>query len=55
MSVKRIIQTPDKKRNSATIVIITHKTSEKNARNCLSIFRKNRNILKFPTLIRLYN
>ena len=55
ISVKRIIQTPDKKRNSATIVVITHKTSEKNARNCLSIFRKNRNILKFPTLIRLYN
>ena len=55
ISVKRIIQTPDKKRNSATIVIITHKTTEKNARNCLSIFKKNRNILKFPTLIRLYN
>ena len=55
ISVKRIIQTPDKKKNSATIVIITHKTSEKNARNCLSMFRKNRNILKFPTLIRLYN
>ena len=55
MSVKRIIQTPDKKRNSATIVIITHKTSEKNARNRLSIFRNNKNILKFPTLIRLYN
>ena len=55
ISVKRIIQTPDKKRNSATIVIISHKTSEKNARNCLSIFRKNKNILKFPTLIRLYN
>tara|TARA_B100000678_G_scaffold102716_1_gene85741 strand:- start:344 stop:868 length:525 start_codon:yes stop_codon:yes gene_type:complete len=55
ISVKRIIQTPDKERNSATIVIITHKTSEKNARNCLSIFRKNKNILKFPTLIRLYS
>ena len=55
ISVKRIIQTPDKKTNTATIVIITHKTSEKNARNCLSIFKKNRNILKFPTLIRLYN
>ena len=55
ISVKRIIQTPDKKRNLATIVIITHKTSEKNARNCLSIFKKNKNILKFPTLIRLYN
>ena len=43
------------KNKKATIVIISHKTTEKNIRNCLSIFKKNRNILKFPTLIRLYN
>ena len=55
ISVKRIIQTPDKKSKKATIVIITHKTTEINARNCLSIFKKNKNIHKFPTLIRLYN
>ena len=55
ISVKRIIQTPDKKNNKATIVIITHKTTEINSRNCLLIFKKNKNILKFPTLIRLYN
>ena len=55
ISVKRLIQTPDKKNKKATIVIITHKTSEINAKNCLSIFKKNKNILKFPTLIRLYN
>jgi homoserine dehydrogenase len=55
ISVKRLIQTPDKKSNKATIVIITHKTTEINFRNCLSIFKKNKNILKFPTLIRLYN
>ncbi len=55
ISVKRIIQTPDKRNKKATIVIITHKTSEINAKNCLSIFKKNKNILKFPTLIRLYN
>ena len=55
ISVKRIIQTPDKKNNKATIVIITHKTTEINSRNCLSVFKKNKNILKFPTLIRLYN
>ena len=55
ISIKRIIQTPDKKNNKATIVIITHKTSEINSRKCLSIFKKNKNILKFPTLIRLYN
>ena len=55
ISIKRIIQTPDKKKRKATIVIITHKTSEINIRNCLSIFKKKKNILKFPTLIRLYN
>ena len=55
ISVKRIIQTPDKKNKKATIVIISHKTTEKNIKNCLSIFKKNQNILKFPTLIRLYN
>ena len=55
ISVKRIIQTPDKKNNKATIVIITHKTSEINIKKCLSIFKKNKNILNFPTLIRLQN
>ena len=55
ISVKRIIQTPDRKNKKATIVIITHKTTEINARSCLSVFKKNKNILKFPTLIRLYN
>ena len=28
ISIKRIIQTPDKKNKKATIVIITHKTSQ---------------------------
>jgi len=55
ISIKRIIQTPDKKNNKATIIIITHKTSELNAKKCLSIFKKNKFILKYPTLIRLYN
>ncbi len=55
ISIKRIIQTPDKKNKKATIIIITHKTTEINVNNCLSLFKKNKNILKFPTLIRLYN
>ena len=55
ISVKRIIQTPDKKTNSATIVIITHKTKENSTKNCLSMFKKNTNILKYPTLIRLFD
>ena len=53
ISIKRIIQTPDKKNSKATIVIISHKTSELNCRNCLSIFKNNKNILKNPILIRL--
>ena len=55
ISVKRIIQTPDKKSNSATIVIITHKTNENSSKKCLSMFKKNKNILKYPTLIRLFD
>jgi len=55
ISVKRLIQTPDKKNNKATIVIITHKTNELNSKNCLSIFKKDKNILKYPTLIRIYS
>ena len=55
ISVKRLIQTPDKKNKKATIVIITHKTTELNSNYCLSIFKKNKNILKLPILIRLYN
>ena len=55
ISVGRIIQTPDKKNKKARIIIITHKTREIDAKKCLSIFKNNKNILKFPTLIRLYN
>ena len=55
ISIKRIIQTPDKKNNMATIVIITHKTTEINSKKCLSIFKKNKNLMKTPVLIRLYN
>ena len=55
ISVKRLIQTPDKKNNKATIVIVTHKTNELNSKNCLSIFKKDKNILKYPTLIRIHS
>ena len=55
ISVDRIIQTPDKKNKKARIIIITHKTKEIDVKKCLSIFKNNKNILKFPTLIRLYN
>ena len=53
ISVKRLIQTPDKKNKKATIVIITHKTSEINYNTCISKINNNQNILKTPTVIRL--
>ena len=55
ISVKRLIQTPDKKIKKATIVIITHKTSELNSKKCLSKFKKDKDILKNPRLIRIHN
>ena len=54
ISVKRLIQTPDKKNNKATVVLITHKTNESNSRNCLSNFKKDKDILKNPTQIRIH-
>ena len=55
ISVKRLIQTPDKKNKKATVIIITHKTNELNSKNCLSKFKKDKDILKYPTLIRIHN
>ena len=53
ISIDRLIQIPDHKRKRASIVIITHKSSEFNSNKCLKSFKLNKNILKFPTLIRL--
>ncbi len=53
ISVERLIQIPNYKNKTASIVIITHKSNELNAQNCINIISKNRNVLKSPTLIRL--
>ncbi len=53
ISVERLIQVPDHKKKTASIVIITHKSKEINAQKCLKSFKSNKNILKSPTLIRL--
>ena len=54
ISIERLIQIPDRKNKKASIVIITHKTNERNSTRCLQIFKKNKNIIKNPTLIRLF-
>ena len=53
ISVERLIQIPDHKKKTASIVIITHKSNELDAQNCLKSFKSNKNILKSPILIRL--
>jgi homoserine dehydrogenase len=54
ISIERLIQIPDRKNKKASIVIITHKTNERNSTRCLQVFKKNKNIIKNPTLIRLF-
>ena len=54
ISIDRLIQIPDHKNKRASIVIITHKANELNSGKCLSLLKINKNILKNPTLIRLF-
>ena len=54
ISIDRLIQIPDHKNKRASIVIITHKANELNSSKCLNLLKKNKNILKNPTLIRLF-
>ncbi len=53
ISIARLIQSPDHKRKTASIVIITHKSKELNSNKCIKSFKSNKNVLKSPTLIRL--
>tara|TARA_Y100001970_G_scaffold171596_1_gene209758 strand:+ start:1506 stop:2798 length:1293 start_codon:yes stop_codon:yes gene_type:complete len=54
ISIERVIQIPDHKKKSASIVIITHKAIEAKAQKLVNSLKKNINILKKPVLIRLF-
>ncbi len=54
ISIERVIQNPDHKRKSASIVIITHKALEFRSQNLINSLKKNKNVLKKPVLIRLF-
>jgi homoserine dehydrogenase len=54
ISIKRLIQTPNHKSKRATIVMTTHKTTEHNIQKCLKIINKDKSILEFPRLIRIF-
>jgi len=53
ISIKNLVQVPNRKKKRATVVIITHETLEKNFHNLLSYLFKNKFILKKPIFIRI--
>ena len=55
ISIQRLIQIPDNKKKTASIIIITHEANEANSLKCLSLFKKNKDIIKTPVLIRLFD
>ncbi len=55
ISIQRMIQIPNNKLKTASIVIITHKTKQINSNNFLKLLKKNKKILKRPVLLRLFD
>ena len=55
ISIKNLIQNPDKKNKKASIIIITHEALEKKYNNLFSSLIKNKFVLKKPTFIRIEN
>ena len=55
ISIKNLIQNPDKKNKKASIIIITHKNLEKNYKNLFLDLIKNKFVLRKPTFIRIEN
>lgn len=53
ISIKNLIQVPDKKKKKASVVIITHETFEKNFIYLLSNLHKNKFVIKKPIFIRI--
>jgi homoserine dehydrogenase len=53
ISIKNLIQIPDKKNKKASIVIITHKNVEKHFKNLIVSLIKNKFVIKKPTFIRI--
>ena len=53
ISIRNLIQNPDKKNKKASIVIITHESLERNYNNLLLNLNKNKYLFKKPTFIRI--
>ena len=53
ISIKNLIQNPDKKNKKASIIIITHENLEKNYKNLFFNLIRNKFVLKKPIFIRI--
>jgi homoserine dehydrogenase len=53
ISIKNLIQRPDKKNNKASIIIITHDNFEKNYSSLMRNLSSNKFVIKRPTFIRI--
>ena len=53
ISIKRLLQIPNKKSKTASIIIISHKTSEKKISSALSKLKKFKYLKKSPIFIRV--
>ena len=53
ISIKNLIQTPNKKNKVASIAVITHETVEKNLNNLILNLIRNKFVIKKPTFIRI--
>jgi len=53
ISIKNLIQIPNKKKKIASIVIISHENFEENFKNLLLNLSNNKFVIKKPTFIRI--
>ena len=53
VSIKRLIQNPNKKRGESSIIIITHESKDKSLNRILNVIDKKKYIQKKPKLIRI--
>ena len=53
MSIKRLLQNPDKNKKSSSILVITHKSKDKSLSKIIKEISKKKYLKKKPKLIRI--
>ena len=53
VSIKRLLQNPEKEKKSSSIIIITHVSKDDNLRKILKVISRKNYIKKKPKLIRI--